>query len=229
MMYKILVALLFLCLVSGCTVVVPLYAQLKNMEPSRVCPMPMPACKMLFEWDDDIGNIPKQPIDSARPDDQITGGDIAMAVCGFPIYCYFVVPAIISDVFFSPYNVPAYLYCKDKKGKFELAKGDSGYVLSWHGLIANRVENKIVIVIERGYVDLFSNIASGKMFEKRFESSCSLNVKSWGMTGVSPSASKVYWVSSSGNWSEQFCYSEKIFFTLSDDFQGSIYLIDNCL
>ena len=101
-MYKILITLLFLCLVSGCTVVVPLYAQLKNMEPSRVCPMPMPACKMLFEWDDDMGNIPKQPIDSARSDDQITGGDIAMAVCGFPIYCYFVVPAIISDVFFFP-------------------------------------------------------------------------------------------------------------------------------
>jgi hypothetical protein len=57
---------------------------------------------MLFEWDDDIGNIPKQPIDSVRPDDQITGGDIAMAVCVFPIYCYFVVPSIISDVFFFP-------------------------------------------------------------------------------------------------------------------------------
>jgi hypothetical protein len=56
---------------------------------------------MLFEWDDDIGNIPKQPIDSVRPDDQITGGDIAMAVCVFPIYCYFVVPSIISDVFSS--------------------------------------------------------------------------------------------------------------------------------
>ena len=69
-MYKILMVLLLQCLVSGCMVAVPLCMQLKNMEPSRVCPMPMPACKRAFEWGDDIGYRPKQqkPTDADRPE-----------------------------------------------------------------------------------------------------------------------------------------------------------------
>ena len=233
MMFKILTALLFLCPLSGCMVALPLCSQIQNTKPNCVCPMPMPACRGLFKWDDDIGFMPKQPTDDVRPDYQITAGDVAMAVWAIPLYCCYVAPCIASDVFFSPYNVPAYLYCKDKKGKFEFAKDNQGYALSWRGLLANRVESKIVIVIERGHVDLFGNTNSGKKFEKRLASSCTLNVVSYRVEFGFFSPPKSYKVSCSNNqiyegWRDDFYidYHEKLHFTLSDDFQGSISLVE---
>ena len=232
-MFKILTALLFLCLLSGCMVALPLCSQLQNTEPNRVCPMPMPASRGLFMWDDDIGFMPKQSTDDVRPDYQITAGDIAMAVWAIPLYCCYVAPCIASDVFFSPYNVPAYLYCKDKKGKFELVKDNQGYVLSWRGLLANRVERKIVIVIERGHVDLCGKKISGEKFEKRLASSCALKVISHRVEFGFSSASKSYTVSCPNNqiyegWHDDFYidYHEKLDFILSDDFQGSISLVE---
>ena len=196
--------------------------------------MPMPACRGLFKWDDDIGFMPKQPTDDVRPDYQITAGDVAMAVWAIPLfYCGYVAPCVASDVFFSLYNVPAYLYFKDKKGKFELLKDKHGYVLSWNGLLANRVESKIVIVIERGHVDLFGNMASGKKLEKRLESSCDFKVVSPRVEFGFALPSKSYRVSFPNNqiyagWRDdfQFYYHEKIHLTLSDDFQGSISLVE---
>lgn len=235
-MFKILTALSFLCLLSGCAVALSLCSQLQNMEPNRVCPMPMPACRGLFKWDDDIGFMPKQPdpTDAGRPDYQMTAGDVATAALVVP-YCliFIVAPCIASDVVFSPYNVPAYLYCKDKKGKFELVKDNQGYVLSWRGLLANRVERKIVIVIERGHVDLCGKEISGEKFEKRLVSSCTLKVISHRVEFGFSSASQSYTVRCPNNqiyeWGHDDFYNdyhEKLRFTLSDDFQGTISLVE---
>ena len=76
MMFKILTALLFLCPLSGCMVALPLCSQIQNMKPNCVCPMPLPACRGLFKWDDDIGFMPKQPTDDVRPNYQITAGEV---------------------------------------------------------------------------------------------------------------------------------------------------------
>lgn len=222
----------FLCLTSGCIVAVPLCSQLTNME-SDVCPMPMPACKAVFEWDDDFGYRPLKPTDAVPADNyEITAGDVLMAVWSVPVYvCCYVVPCIASDVFFSPYNVPAYLYYKDRKGMFELAEGDHEYVLSWRGLHANRVESKIIVVIERGHVDFLGKTTRGELFEKRLGASCDLKATSGRVMFGCTAVPRGYGVScrndqENGEWGEEFSDDARIRFELSDDFQGNISLVD---
>ena len=172
-MYKILMALLFLLLMSGC-VYCPLLSQLVNVDP-KVCPMPMPACKAVFGWDDDFGYRPKKTRDNVPVVGYETTAEyVVLAVYSVPLYVCFVISCIASDALFSPYNVPAYLYYKDQKGRFELAEGDREYVLSWRGLHANCVESKVIFRVERGYVDFSGKTNRGELFEKRLSSSCDL-------------------------------------------------------
>lgn len=233
---KVILAIL-ICqsLVSGCLV-----EQLNNMNwAKKVCPMPFPALKSLCKCDDEFGFLVGNSKTDERVEDS-NASDIILGVLLSPIAVVCIAPSLASDVIFSPYNIPAYLCCKGKKGRFALEEEGTGYAVFWQGWHAGKVENTVVVCIEQGSVSLIGKGAVNPYadlkepigpivhttFDKRIVSSCNLRFVSPGVNSNMLLSSPWYWVYYDGN-AIRFTYEEKVHLVLSDDFRGSVYFADD--
>lgn len=236
---KVMVALIIQGLLSGCihSITLPLHSQIKNMG-SRVCPMPMPSCKAAFEWDNDIEwSYSKSEVNtSSQNQEEITVGKCLMKTLVVSVYfSCIVLPCAVSDLAFSPYNVPAYLYYKDDKGDFELRQEDGVYILCWKGLLANRIVRKLIVKIDSGYVEFLGKALNNEVFKQRIDFSQEVEIEMpISCLGYNPTPTeyRVSCLNEKAELSDLLFYKEiniddNFYIVTSDDFKGSITLLND--